>query len=63
MSLFSLLLGSRIKIKSLAPSVKKAKLKQYSCHGWMRLCMRIVKVGLSFFPDTQTSKVRDFLKK
>ena len=33
------------------------------CHGRIRLRMRIVQVALSFFPDTQTSKVQDYLKK
>ena len=26
-----------------------------ACHGWIRLCMRIVKVALSYFRDIQTS--------
>ena len=34
----------------------------YQCHGQIRLRMRIVKVALSSFPGTQTSKFRDFLK-
>ena len=33
------------------------------CHGRIRLWMRIVKAALSSFPVTQTSEVRDFLKK
>ena len=31
------------------------------CHGRIRLQMRIVKVALSSFPDTQTSKVEVYL--
>ena len=26
------------------------------CHHWVRLCMRIVRIALSFFPESQTSK-------
>ena len=42
---------------------QSSRLFGYLCHGRIRLCLRIVKDALSFFLDTQTSKVSDFLKK
>ena len=45
------------------PSQGEHLFDHYLCHGRTRLCMRIVKVALSFFPDIFTLNVKDFHKK